>query len=1140
MNRLSRPLAELKDGYEIVVIGSGYGGGIAASRLARAGRQVCLLERGREILPGEYPDTLPEAVRETQVHGPLGQAGSRTALLEFRIHDDISVFQGCGLGGTSLVNANVSLPADRWVFDDPHWPAELRADYDTLLADGYRRAKEMLRPQPYPAAAPPLPKLQALEKSAAHLGSTLSRPPINVSFTAGVNHVGVEQAACTGCGDCVSGCNVGAKNTTLMNYLPDACNFGAEIYTQVSVRHLTRAADGRWLVHYQALHTGREAFDAPLMTLRADIVILAAGTLGSTEILLRSRDHGLPVSAALGRRFTGNGDVLAFGYNNDVPVNGVGFGLHNPRHIPPVGPCITGAIDLRGAEKGEKGMIIEEGSIPGALAPLLPGVLAAVAAVVGKDTDGGVLDEMREHAREAESAVRGAYHGAVRHTQTYLVMSHDDTGGEMRLQNDRLRVEWKGVGAQPAFARVNQALQQATQATGGTFVPNPAWSNLFGQGSDLMTVHPLGGCAMGATAATGVVNHKGQVFAGAEADAGVHEGLYVADGAVIPRSLGVNPLLTISALAERACALLAKDRGWEIDYALPSRPRPGSARPVRMGLQFTETMRGHFSQAVMEDFPSAARHGQATSSPLDFTLTIMSEDLEEMLASPAHTARMAGTVTAPALSDQPLAVSQGAFNLLDADPAIPGARRMRYRMNLTAQDGRTWFFEGFKRIQNDPLLPDLWPDTTTLYVTLYAGADAAAPVAGRGILRILPLDFARQLQTVEVTDAPNTTARLAALARFGQFFAGSLWEVYGPVAGARVTAFGSAPARKKRLLRAPVPVVFDFPARDGVPLRLTRYQAGTKGPVLLAHGLGVSSLIFTTDTIDTNLVEFLCAHGYDVWCLDFRASISLPASQAQFDGDVIATQDFPAAVDFVRRTSGAATIQAVVHCFGSTTWFMAMLAGMQGVRSFVCSQTATHTVGSFMNTLKTGLHLPEMLDALGVKSLDAYAGEHPDWLDRLFDAAVRLYPVPFQEWCHSDVCRRIAFMYTPLYNHARLNAATHAAMAEMFGIANMRSFKHIAEISRKGHLVAADGSERYLPHLDRLNLPITFIHGAENRCFDPASTEQSYNELCRLFTPAQYTRHVIPGYGHIDCIFGQDASRDVFPHMLAHLDKYQG
>jgi cholesterol oxidase len=116
-----------------------------------------------------------------------------------------------------------------------------------------------------------------------------------------------------------------------------------------------------------------------------------------------------------------------------------------------------------------------------------------------------------------------------------------------------------------------------------------------------------------------------------------------------------------------------------------------------------------------------------------------------------------------------------------------------------------------------------------------------------------------------------------------------------------------------------------------VPLRLTRYQGGSKGPVILSHGLGVSSLIFSLDTIDTNMLEYLYAHGYDVWLLDYRDSIALPSDAAQqSSGDDVALNDYPAAVDFVRKITGAPDVQMVVHCWGSTTFFMAMLAGLQG------------------------------------------------------------------------------------------------------------------------------------------------------------------------------------------------------------------
>jgi cholesterol oxidase len=1068
-------------------------------------------------------------------------------MLDFRLNDDISVFLGCGLGGTSLVNANVSLPADKWVFEDGVWPKEILQDYDSLLADGFRRATEMLKPQPYPQDYPALEKLTALQKSAAEFGGHFYRPPINVNFKDGVNHVGVDQKACNGCGDCVSGCNTGAKNTVLMNYLPDARNCRAEIFTQTAVRWVSRTPDGKWLIHFQALKTGRETFNAPLLTVRADVLILSAGTLGSTEILLRSREKGLALSTQLGRHFTGNGDVLAFGYNCDQEINGTGFGQNDATGRKPVGPCITGIIDLRGKAAAEKGMVIEEGSIPGALAPVLAGAMSAAAAVLGKDTENGLTDAAQERLRELDSAVRGAYHGAVLNSQTYLVMAHDNAGGTMKLEHDRLRIDWPSVGNQPIFAAANKNLEKATVPLGGTYVKNPMWSNLLGQGKDLITVHPLGGYVMGQDASRGVVNHKGQVFSGTTGT-DVHEGLYVADGSVVPRSLGVNPLLTISALAERTCALLAADRRWTIRYDLPSQPSQ-PAPTAEIGIQFTETMRGFFSTNASDDYKAGYERGKTNGQSFQFTLTVRSTNLDRMLTDPSHRAEMIGTVNAPPLSDLPLEANEGQFTLLDIAPNEVKTRRMTYRMKLVAEDGQRYFFEGFKRLHNDKLGFDLWDDATTLFMTVRKG-DAAGALVGRGILKIEPLDFMRQLTTMQVTNAKNSQDRLTAMARFGRFFAGSLWDVFGNAGAAEnmssLTAETSGglesalvkPIRKKRPLRAPIPQIYDFLTTDNTWLRLTRYEGGRKGPVLLAHGLGVSSRIFSTDTIETNLVEFLCAHDFDVWNLDFRASIVLPSSRTQFDGDVIASQDYPAAVAKVRAVTGADSIQAVVHCFGSTTWFMAMLTGLQGVRSFVCSQIATHCIGSTMTSLKTGLHLPELLAKLGVESLDAYAGKHPDWLNRLYDAALLFYPIPLREWCVRDICRRIAFMYAPLYNHANLTEATHDGMEELFGVANTRCFEHLGLIGRKKHLVGADGSERYLPHLDRLNLPICFIHGAENQCFALESTKLAYDELCARFAPDQYSRHVIPGYGHIDCIFGKNAFQDVFPFIVNHLDKY--
>ena len=130
---------------------------------------------------------------------------------------------------------------------------------------------------------------------------------------------------------------------------------------------------------------GRDRFDGPDMFVTADVVVLAAGSLGSTEILLRSKARGLPVSDLVGQRFSGNGDVLGFAYNADQAIDGIGFGSRLRSEV--VGPCIAGIIDLRDKAAVEKGMVIEEGVVPGGIAGFMPTMLAAAAGAVGHDTD---------------------------------------------------------------------------------------------------------------------------------------------------------------------------------------------------------------------------------------------------------------------------------------------------------------------------------------------------------------------------------------------------------------------------------------------------------------------------------------------------------------------------------------------------------------------------------------------------------------------------------------------------------------------------------------------------------------------------------------------------------------------------------
>jgi cholesterol oxidase len=553
---LARPASQLTATQAtVVVVGSGYGGGIAACRLARAGQRVLVLERGKEWRAGNFPDTALETAPETQIDGPDGRRGPRTGLYDFRINATLDILVGCGLGGTSLINAGVALRPEPAVFRDPRWPAAFRAD-PAALDVGFARARQMLNPTPYPDQAPPLAKLDALRRSAEHLRWKFERAPINVAFKDGANAAGIMQRACNACGDCATGCNHGAKTTVDMTYLADAVHHQAELYTEVTVRWI-EPRDGKYHVRWRWTDADD---DEALGTIVADVVVLAAGTLGSTELLLRSRDHQLTSSPTLGHNISGNGDYLSFAYNGDKRVAAVGAGDRPVAARGPVGPTITGFI-RPDPDQRPLGMryLVEEGAIPGALADALPIAFIGAAAAIGVPTAPGLKERLAHAARAAESLVLGAYHGAVANTQTLFAIGHDSGEGVAALDGDRLRIAWDHINDQPIYKETQITTRRITEMDHGTAVKEPTWTGVFHHAA--LTAHPLGGCVMADDATRGVVNDRGQVFSGSTG-AAVHRGLYVADGAIVPTSLGVNPLLTISALAERIMELMIQDAPW--------------------------------------------------------------------------------------------------------------------------------------------------------------------------------------------------------------------------------------------------------------------------------------------------------------------------------------------------------------------------------------------------------------------------------------------------------------------------------------------------------------------------------------------------------------------------------------------------
>ncbi|MBL8921649.1 MAG: GMC family oxidoreductase [Myxococcaceae bacterium] len=702
---LTQPVTELRSHYGVVVIGSGYGGAVVAARLAEAGVDVCVLERGRAWQPGEFPESQLAFAEATSLHFPRATVGRADALYRFQMGRHLSALTGSGLGGTSLINAGVLLR-----------PTSTQLEHalpGAVLGPQLERAFERVERVLTPAIAPRhlATRLAVLERHQVH-GRPHEPVPVAVTFEGRAG-----SPACTGCGNCITGCNVGAKGSLDRNYLPLAHRHGAELFTGIEVRRLVEHSRGMGLF-LRPLRLGRERFEETELFLTADVVVVAAGALGSTELLCRSRDAGLPVSSKLGLRFSGNGTVLAFTDQLSAELEA----LANRSSLGParVGPSLTGMFDLRGRQPS---MLLQDTAVPRALVPFLRTALRT----------------------------RGASLVA------WSVTAGDDAGGRLELRHGRLRIEWPNASRTPRQREVDAALEEVSRQLGGRHHRNPTASL---PGAPLITTHPLGGCAMGE-----VVDASHRVL---RSDGGEPSpNLYVCDGSVFRGALGTNPLWTISALAER-CA----------EKVLEAHPRLGRRRPrsqrVRRedAVRFTERMSGWLSRTAPARPAPASKPSDAVS--LSFLLTVEWPSAAALAADPSVVARSLGTLRCSMLADEPLTVTGGQFQLF---VETPEGTRMRHVLELRARDGTVFTLEGHKEIVDDPG-PDLFFDTRTLFVRVSRHEDERRALVGHGVVQTGLVDLSKQVRTIAGVEQP-LWSDLRTRASFLRTFLGRVRREYG-------------------------------------------------------------------------------------------------------------------------------------------------------------------------------------------------------------------------------------------------------------------------------------------------------------------------------------------------------------------------
>lgn len=708
---------------DAIVVGSGFGGAVAAARLAQAGFSVIVLERGRRWKLGEFP-------RAPKLKdGWLWELDR--GLFDIRWLDTMGSVQAAGWGGGSLVYANVfARPFEETL--DHRWPNHLRRKE---LDPYYDLAAHMMGVEPVgddPRTGTTPPRTQLLEQLLQHSDKAEAtvRPNLAVTFgdpdTWRPNVHGAQRRGCAFVGECVIGCNHGAKNTLDHTYLTAAESAGARAVTDAQVDRVELRGSS-----YIVTTSTPSDPDAPRREWSAPKVVLAAGAVATNEILLRSRDiHGtLPdLSRSLGHGFSGNGDFLTLAE------------LRGDREDMTTGPTITTNTVLDVPE-GRRPVWyqVQDGAFPPPLNALLDALLPARKA----------RDWWRRSVRNTNPS------------QTFAVLAMGKDSGKGRLRLDA------GGDATLAWNNRWQAALYRSQVRVGPAVAklldarlyNPfTWSVL----RRTITVHALGGVRPGTDATASVVDEAGEVHG--------YPGLFVMDGSVLPAATGVNPSATILAAAERAIETVIRRSG-NPDWRAPEWE---SVVPADVPEDAAFTSQSRLRAATKGDglvFEERMTTGRSKHPRVVLTLKAEIPGMDPFLADEAHTVPMRGVIDI-----EDLATKTGISGTLSLFPQGKH-EAMSYALSFRDDEGNPWQLAGAKTVRSrNPV--NLLTGLTHLRTEI-SPVGSEPGESRRFVLTIGTGDLAR-LGTSISGRGFTRPRRMRAAARFVSFFATSAMRRRSP------------------------------------------------------------------------------------------------------------------------------------------------------------------------------------------------------------------------------------------------------------------------------------------------------------------------------------------------------------------------
>ncbi|MFD6567099.1 FAD-dependent oxidoreductase [Micromonospora profundi] len=501
--------------FDVVVVGSGFGGSVAALRLSEKGYRVGVLEAGRRF----FPETMPRNTWDLRRYFWVPALGLR-GMQRVTVMSDMVVVSAAGVGGGSLIYANTLYKPRAEFFTDRRWAGI--TDWQQELAPHYEQASRMLGVVQQPGITP-IDRVMRDVAEDMGVGGTFARTPVGVFFgTPGARvpdpyfaGAGPDRTGCTECGDCLIGCRIGAKNRLDLNYLYLAERAGATVLPETEVTAL-RPTDGgrRWEVR-----AGSQIF-------RCDQVVLAAGVLGTQQLLHAMKDTGvLPaVSDRLGVLTRTNSESVVSAQTQHVPAEPLsrGVAITSSMHPDPD----THVQAFRYGPGSNAGGLLTTLLIDGG--GRTPRPLKFIGAALRHPL---ALLRMMNQRRWSERAMM------------LLIMQRLDNSLTIRRTRRGRLASGPGEGASaPRWIPIgNEVARRVAAKIHGE--PAGSVGDIFGKPT---TAHILGGATIGDSPATGVVDAYQRVYG--------YEGLHIFDASVIPANLGVNPALTITALAERAAA----------------------------------------------------------------------------------------------------------------------------------------------------------------------------------------------------------------------------------------------------------------------------------------------------------------------------------------------------------------------------------------------------------------------------------------------------------------------------------------------------------------------------------------------------------------------------------------------------------